>query len=47
MVALLTPDGARAFAKTTAEDALRRLTEEDCHAHKVTAQADATFTFED
>ncbi|MGI5200249.1 acetyl-CoA acetyltransferase [Spirillospora sp. CA-108201] len=47
LVALLTTDGARVFARTTAKDALRRLVQEDCHGRKVFVDADATFKFDD
>jgi acetyl-CoA C-acetyltransferase len=47
LVAVLTVDGARTFARTTVPDDVRRLAGEDCHRSKVSVDAEGRLTFED
>jgi acetyl-CoA C-acetyltransferase len=47
LVAVLTADDARAFARTKTPDDLRRLVSEDCYGSKVSVDAEGRLTFAD
>jgi len=47
LVAMLTAEGDRAFARTTDPDDVLRLVQDDLHGSKVSMHADATLTFDE
>lgn len=47
LVAVLTADGARGFARTTAPDDVRRLVTEDCQGSKVSVDKEGALAFDD